>query len=64
MQISMQIRVLGFQKDIRYSNWKKKIPSVNKTPLKFRYNVATSALYVYCSLKTVQEQAQSIRTMK
>ena len=65
MQISIQIRVLGFHEDIRYSNWKREIPSVNKTPLEFWYNVATNALYVYCSLKTVQGQAQSsIRTMK
>ena len=26
--------------------------------------IATSALYVYCSLKTVQEQAQSTRSIK
>ena len=30
-----------------------------KTLLKYGYKIVESALYVYCSLKTVQEQAQS-----
>ena len=53
--------------DIAYSNRKKLLknfPSVLKTILKFGYKNATSALYVYCSLKTVQEQAQSSRSVK
>ena len=39
-------------------------PSVDKTLLKFGYKITTSALYVYCSLNTVQEQAQSTRSIK
>ena len=35
-------------------------PSVNKTLLKFGYKIATLAIYVYCRLKIVQEQAQSM----
>ena len=30
----------------------------------FGFKIATSTLYVYCSLKTVQEQAQSTRSIK
>ena len=39
-------------------------PSIEKTLLKFGYKITTSALYVYCSLNTVQEQAQSTRSIK
>ena len=39
-------------------------PLVHKTLLKFGCKVATSALYVYSSLKTVQEQAQCTRSIK
>ena len=42
----------------------KNFPSLHKTLLKFGYKIATSALHVYCSLKTVQEQAQSTRLIK
>ena len=38
--------------------------AVHETLLKFGCKIATSALYVYCSLKTVQEQAQSTRSIK
>ena len=50
--------------DVAYSNWKNYLKfsfGIHKTLLKFAYKIATSALYVYCSLKTVQEQAQSTR---
>ena len=39
-------------------------PSVDKTLLKFGYKITTSALYVYCSLNTEQERAQSTRSIK
>ena len=46
--------------DVAYSNWKNYLKfsfSIHKTLLKFAFKIATSALYVYCSLKTVQKQA-------
>ena len=42
----------------------KNFPLVHETLLKFGYKMATSALYVYSSLKTVQVQAQSTRSIK
>ena len=53
--------------DVAYGNWKNYVKSsfstgIYKTLLKFTYKIPTSALYdEYCSLKTVQEQAQRTR---
>ena len=55
--------IIKWKVDVAYSNWKKNLKfsfSIHKTLLKFSYKIATSALYVYHSLKTVQEQTQSI----
>jgi len=53
--------------DITYSSRKKLLkisPQYILKHLKFGFSIATSAPYVYCSLKTVQEQAQSTRSIK
>ena len=55
---------MTYSNNIFNENTTSNFPSVNKTLLTFGYKITRSALYVYCSLKTVQEQAQSTRSIK